>query len=71
MTFLSSTIVSGFGICIWDEFLGETVSGWPFLQSVLYTFISILAPVCILFPFLIVELHVACELYLGYLELWG
>jgi hypothetical protein len=28
---LASTIVSGFGNCIWDESPGGTVSGWPFL----------------------------------------
>ena len=37
MHFLASTIVSGFGNCIWDESPGGTVSGWPFLQSLLYT----------------------------------
>ena len=31
MHFLASTIVSGFSNCIWDESLGGTVSGWPFL----------------------------------------
>jgi hypothetical protein len=31
MHFLASTIVSGFGNCIWDESPGGTVSGWPFL----------------------------------------
>ena len=35
---LVSAIVSGFGICIWDEFLGGAVSGWPFLQSLLFSF---------------------------------
>lgn len=35
--FLASIIVSGFGNCIWDESPGGTVSGWPFLQSLLYT----------------------------------
>jgi hypothetical protein len=38
MHFLASTIMSGFGNCIWDESPGGTVSGWPFLQSLLYTF---------------------------------
>jgi hypothetical protein len=28
--------VSGFGDCIWDEYPGGTVSGWPFLQSLLH-----------------------------------
>jgi hypothetical protein len=35
--FLTSTIVSVFGDCIWDESPGGTVSGWPFLQSLLCT----------------------------------
>jgi hypothetical protein len=34
---LASTVVSGFGDCIWDGSPGGTVSGWPFLQSLLYT----------------------------------
>jgi hypothetical protein len=29
---LASTIVSGFGDCIWDGAPGGTISGWPFLQ---------------------------------------
>jgi hypothetical protein len=37
MHFLASTIVSGFGDCIWDGSLGGTVSRWPFLQSLLHT----------------------------------
>jgi hypothetical protein len=35
---LASTIVSGFGNCIWDGSPGGTVSGWPFIQSLLHTF---------------------------------
>ena len=34
---LASTIVSGFGDCIWDGSPGGAVSGWPFLQSLLYS----------------------------------
>ena len=34
---LASTIVSGFGDCIWDGSPGGAVSGWPFLQSLLHT----------------------------------
>jgi hypothetical protein len=30
---LASTLVSGFGDCIWDGSLGGAVSGWSFLQS--------------------------------------
>jgi hypothetical protein len=35
---LASTIVSGFGDCIWDGSLGGAVSGWSFLQYILHTF---------------------------------
>ena len=35
--FLVSTIVSGFGVYIWDESPGGAVSGWPFPQSLLHT----------------------------------
>jgi hypothetical protein len=35
--FLASTIVSGFGDYIWDGSPGRSVSGWPFLQSLLHT----------------------------------
>jgi hypothetical protein len=34
---LASTIVSGFGNCIWDGSPDEAVSGWPFLLSLLHT----------------------------------
>jgi hypothetical protein len=37
MHFLASTIVSGFGDGIWDGSLGGTLSGWPFLKSLLHT----------------------------------
>jgi hypothetical protein len=37
MLFLTSTIMSAFGDCICDRFPGGAVSGWPFLQSLLYT----------------------------------
>jgi hypothetical protein len=33
--FLASVIVSGFGIYVWDGSPSGTVSGWPFLQSLL------------------------------------
>jgi len=32
--FLASTIVSGFGVCMWDG----SHAGWPFLQSLLYSY---------------------------------
>jgi hypothetical protein len=35
--FPASTIVSGFGDCIWNGSQGGAVSGWPFLQSLLRT----------------------------------
>ena len=35
--FLASTILSGFGDCIWDGSQGGAVSGWSLLQSLLHT----------------------------------
>ena len=35
--FLASAMVSGFGVCKWDGYLGGGVSGWPFLQSLLHS----------------------------------
>jgi hypothetical protein len=35
--FFASAIVTEFGDCIWDEFPGGAVSGWPFLQSLLHS----------------------------------
>jgi len=43
MYFLAFTVVSGFGVCIWDESPGGAVSGWSFLQSLLHT-VSIFLP---------------------------
>ena len=37
MHFLESTIVFGFGNCIWGVSSGGIVSVWPFLQTLLYT----------------------------------
>ena len=34
---LASAIVSGFGGCLWDGSPGGAVSGWSFLQSLLWT----------------------------------
>jgi hypothetical protein len=34
---LASTIVSGFGGCLWNGPPGGAVSGWSFLQSLLHT----------------------------------
>ena len=44
MHFLASTIVSGFGNCIWDESPGGAVSGWPFLQTLLHILSPYLLP---------------------------
>ena len=46
---LASTIVSGFGDCIWDESTGGAVSGWSFFLSLLHTFVSVFPPVSMLF----------------------
>jgi hypothetical protein len=35
--FLTSAIVSGFGVCMWNRFPGGSVSGWSFFQSLLHT----------------------------------
>jgi hypothetical protein len=35
--FLTSTIVSGFSGCLWDESPSGAISGWSFLQSLLHT----------------------------------
>jgi hypothetical protein len=35
--FLTSAIVSKFGICRWNGSLGGVVSGWPFLHSLLHS----------------------------------
>jgi hypothetical protein len=35
--FLATTIVSGFGVFLWDGSAGRADSGWSFLQSLLYT----------------------------------
>jgi hypothetical protein len=80
--FLTSTIVSRFGNCIWDESPGGTVSGWHFLHFLLYTLSLHLLLWIFCSPskkdwstytlvFLLLKLHVVCELYLGYWELWG
>jgi hypothetical protein len=40
MHLLASTIVSGFGDCIWEGSPSGAVSGWPFLQFLLHTLLS-------------------------------
>jgi hypothetical protein len=35
---LASTIVSGFGGCLWDGSPGGAVSGWSFLRCLFRTF---------------------------------
>ena len=80
--FLASIIVSWFGI--WNVYgmtVRETVSGWPFLQSLLYTLSPYLLPYFIPLSkkgrhihtllLLLLECHVVCKLYRGYSELWG
>ena len=74
--FLASTIVSGLGDYIWDESPGGT-SPWMIFPSIsALHFISIFTPVSILFTFsenqsihtfvfLLLELHMVCELYFG------
>ena len=79
---LASTILSGFGDCIgMDPQVGQSLGGLPFsLGSILCLRISS----CEYFVppskkdqnihtsvFLLLELHVVCELYLGYSELLG
>jgi hypothetical protein len=82
MYFLASTIVSGFGVCIWmDPQEGQSLNGPSF---------SLCSTLCLCIfssgyfapsskkntsihtlVFLILELHVVCEFYLGYSELLG
>jgi hypothetical protein len=50
--FLASTIVFGFGNCIWDGSPGGTVIGWPFLKFLLYIFPLYLLPWVLWRPFL-------------------
>ena len=71
--------MSGFSDYIWDGSRGGAVSGWSFLQSLSAPhFVSIFSPLSVLFEcfesthtlvFLLLELHVVCELDLGYSEL--
>jgi hypothetical protein len=35
--FLTSTIVSGFGVCRWDRSVSGAISGWPFLDFLLHS----------------------------------
>jgi hypothetical protein len=35
--FLALAIVFGFGVCMWDGYPGGAISGWTFLQSLLYS----------------------------------
>jgi hypothetical protein len=51
---LASTVVSGFGDCIWDGSLGGSVSGWSFLQDDILNFHSLPAEF-LMFLFLIAE----------------
>jgi hypothetical protein len=49
---LASTIVSGFGDCIWDGSPGGTVIGWPFLQFLPQTLSLYFPPMVNLSPLL-------------------
>jgi hypothetical protein len=49
---LASTIVSGFGGCIWDGSPDAAVSGWSFLQSLLHTLCLLTPSMGILYPIL-------------------
>jgi hypothetical protein len=49
--FLASTIVSGFGNCIWDGSPGGAISAWSFCQSLLYTLSLYLLPWLFCSPF--------------------
>jgi hypothetical protein len=49
--FLASTIVSGFGICLWDGSPGGAVSRCPFLQSLLHSLPPYLLPSVFCSPF--------------------
>jgi len=80
--FLASATVTWFGGCIWDGSPDGAVSGWPFLQSVLYTLSYFSSHEYFVPPykkdwsihilvFLLLELHVVYELHLGYSELLG
>ena len=83
MYFLASTIVSASGDFMWDGSPGGAVSGWPFLQSPFHTLFPGFAPVTVFVTpsrkdqsvhtlvFLLFEVHVVCELYLGYSDILG
>ena len=79
---LASTIVSGIGDCIWYGSPGRAVSGWPFL-CLCSTFCLCMSSSGYFVPpskkdwvihtlvFLLLEIHVVCELYFGYSKLLG
>jgi hypothetical protein len=77
----ASTIVSGFDDSIWDGSPGGAVSGWPFLQSLLHTLYLYSSHGYFVPPSkkdrsihtlaFLLELHVICELYLGYSKFLG
>jgi hypothetical protein len=81
MHFLVSVIMSAFGDCIWDGSPGGAVFRWPFLQSLTTLCLHVCS--CEYFVPLsknyqsihtvvfLLELHVVCELYIGYSELLG
>jgi hypothetical protein len=77
---LASVIVSDFDDCLWNEYPDCVLSGWTFLQCTA-NFLSVTPSLGILFPtkkdqsihtfVFLLELHVVCELYLGYFEFLG
>jgi hypothetical protein len=77
---LTSTIVSGFGGCLWDRSPRGTVSGWFsfILCSILFIFNSFhwyFVPPSkkdrMIHTLFFLEFYVVCELYLGDSELLG
>jgi hypothetical protein len=79
---LASRILSGFSDCLWDRSPGGAASGWPFLQSLLPTLSLYLLHGYLVPPskknqsihtlvFLLLELHLVCELYFGYTKHLG
>ena len=49
--FLASTIVTGFGVCIWDCSTGGAVSGWIFLQALAHPLSIYIPSIYLIFLF--------------------
>ena len=80
--FPASSIMCRFGGCIWDRSPDEPASGWPSLQSLLYTlFLYFLCEYFVrpskkhwsihILVFFLLRLHIICELNFWYSEFWG